>query len=147
MHLDINSLYGAKNRIQLRIKLEEERRALASFVSKFDSLGLGCSALPSKLKPAKPTPGGASAAFAERQHSRASNVAHAIIEDVECSPVRVDLSNLKAQPSLLDQMPEEEWCIMDDVSFEMESVRHKSGATRLESADKNVLWSKENIPL
>ncbi|KAG2030079.1 hypothetical protein BDR03DRAFT_1017549 [Suillus americanus] len=34
---------------KLRIKLEEERRALASFISKFDSLGLGCSALPSKL--------------------------------------------------------------------------------------------------
>ncbi|KIK37238.1 hypothetical protein CY34DRAFT_810523 [Suillus luteus UH-Slu-Lm8-n1] len=132
---------------KLRIKLEEERRALASFVSKFDSLGLGSSGLPSKLKPAKPTPGGASAAFAERQQSRASNVAHAIIEDVECSPVRVDLSNLKAQPSLLDQMPEEEWCIMDDVSFEMESVRHKSGVTRPENTDKNVLWSKENIPL
>lgn len=132
---------------KLRIKLEEERRALASFVSKFDSLGLGCSALPSKLKPAKPTPGGASAAFAERQQSRAANVAPAIIEDVECSPVRVDFSSLKAQPSLLDQMPEEEWCIMDDISFEMESVRHKSGATRPESTDKNVLWSKENIPV
>ncbi|KAG2749244.1 kinesin-domain-containing protein [Suillus brevipes Sb2] len=132
---------------KLRIKLEEERRALASFVSKFDSLGLGCSALPSKLKPAKPTPGGASAAFAERQQSRAANMAPAIFEDVECSPVRVDFSSLKAQPSLLDQMPEEEWCIMDDVSFEMESVRHKSGATRPESIDKNVLWSKENIPV
>jgi centromeric protein E len=139
------SFCGAKNRVQLRIKLEEERRALASFVSKFDSLGL--SALPSKLKPAKPTPGGASAAFAERQQSRAANVAPAIIEDAECSPVRVDFSSMKAQPSLLDQMPEEEWCIMDDVSFEMESVRHKSGVTRSEGSDKNVLWSKENIPL
>ncbi|KAG2125626.1 P-loop containing nucleoside triphosphate hydrolase protein [Suillus cothurnatus] len=129
---------------KLRIKLEEERRALASFVSKFDSLGL---ALPSKLKPAKPTPGGASAAFAERQQSRAANVVPAIIEDAECSPVRVDFSSMKAQPSLLDQMPDDEWCIMDDVSFEMESVKHKSGMTRSEGPDKNVLWSKENIPL
>ncbi|KAG1901392.1 P-loop containing nucleoside triphosphate hydrolase protein [Suillus fuscotomentosus] len=133
---------------KLRIKLEEERRALASFVSKFDSLGLGfSSALPSKLKPAKPTPGGASATFAERQQSRAANVAPAIIEDAECSPARVDFSSLRAQPSLLDQMPEEDWCIMDDVSFEMESVRHKSAVTRSENPDKNVLSSKENIPL
>ncbi|KAG2046274.1 hypothetical protein BDR06DRAFT_1014849 [Suillus hirtellus] len=42
---------------KLRIKLEEERRALASFVCKFDSLGLGLSILPLNLKPAKPTPG------------------------------------------------------------------------------------------
>ncbi|KAG2066908.1 kinesin-domain-containing protein [Suillus decipiens] len=133
---------------KLRIKLEEERRALASFVSKFDSLGLACSgALPSKLKPAKPTPGGASVAFAERQQSRAANVVPAIIEHAECSPARVDFSSMKAQPSLLDQMPEEEWCIMDDVSFEMESVKHKSGVTKSESPDKNVLGSKENIPL
>ncbi|KAG1732442.1 P-loop containing nucleoside triphosphate hydrolase protein [Suillus paluster] len=132
-----------------RIKLEEERRALAAFVSKFDSLGLGLSssALPSKLKPPKPMPGGASAAFAERQQSRAANMAPAIIEDAECSPVRVDFSNMKAQPSLLDQMPEEEWCFMDDMSFEMESVRHKSGLKRSESPDKAILSSKENIPL
>ena len=140
-------LYGAKARTQLRTKLEEERRALAAFVCKFDSLGLGGgSALP-KLKPAKPTPGGASAAFAERQQSRAANVAPAIIEDVECSPVRVDFGSMKAQPSLLDPMPEDEWCLMDDVSFEMESVRHRSGVKRSESSEKGVLWSKENIPL
>ncbi|KAG0708445.1 P-loop containing nucleoside triphosphate hydrolase protein [Suillus ampliporus] len=52
---------------KLRIKLEKERRALAAVVSKFDSLGLGLSsALPSKLKPAKRMPGGASAAVTER---------------------------------------------------------------------------------
>lgn len=74
-------------------------------------------------------------------------MAPAIIEDAECSPARVDFSSLRAQPSLFDQMPEEDWCIMDDVSFEMESVRHKSAVTRLENPDKNVLSSKENIPL
>ncbi|KAG2738408.1 hypothetical protein P692DRAFT_20923682 [Suillus brevipes Sb2] len=34
---------------KLRIKIEEERRALASFICKFDSLRLGLSKLPSKL--------------------------------------------------------------------------------------------------
>jgi centromeric protein E len=38
-------------------------------------------------------------------------------------------------------MPEEEWSLMDDVSFEMESVRHRPGS------DKSALSSKENIPL
>ncbi|OJA19520.1 hypothetical protein AZE42_03209 [Rhizopogon vesiculosus] len=133
---------------KLRTKLEDERRALATFVSKFDSLGLGGgNPLPSKLKPAKPTPGGASAAFAERQQSRAANLASVIIEDAENSPARVDLSSMKAQPSLLDQMPEEEWSIMDDVSFEMESVKLKSVVKRSENPDKSALSSKENVPL
>ncbi|KAJ8595149.1 kinesin-domain-containing protein [Rhizopogon salebrosus TDB-379] len=133
----------------LRIKLEDERRALASFVSKFDSLGLSAgSSLPSKLKPAKPTPGGASAAFAERRQSRAANAVPSIVEDAECSPARVDFASMKAQPSLLDQvMPEEEWSLMDDMSFEMESARHKPGVKRPESPDKIALSSKENIPL
>lgn len=132
-------LCGAKNQTQLRQKLEDERRALAAFVSKFDSLGLGGAS--SKLKPAKPTPGGASAAFAERQQSRVANLAPKITEDAEYSPARVDFASLRAQPSLLDQMPEEEWSLMDDVSFEMESVRHRPGS------DKSALSSKENIPL
>jgi len=51
--------------MQSRIKLEEERRALAAFVSKFDSLGF------SKIKPPKPTSGGAAAAFAERKQNKA----------------------------------------------------------------------------
>lgn len=135
-----------KDQTQLRTTLEDERRALASFVSKFDSLSLGGSPLPSKLKLAKPTPGGASAAFAERQQSRAANVTPAttIIEDAESSPAlaRVDFGSLKAQPSLLDQkMPDDDWSLMDDVSFEMESVRHRSAVKRSESSS-----SKENIP-
>ncbi|KAL0572588.1 Kinesin-like protein kip2 [Marasmius crinis-equi] len=64
-----------------RIKLEDERRALAAFVSKFDSLGLGFT-LPSTSSPSSrrtsaasivppmPSPRGAAAAFAERKHLR-----------------------------------------------------------------------------
>jgi len=64
----------------MRIKLENERQALAAFVSKFDALGLGGLGLPSisvsststsiAFNPPKPTPGGANAIFAERQKNR-----------------------------------------------------------------------------
>ena len=64
-----------KKEKRMRTKLEEERRALAAFVSKFDALGLGGgSNLASKLKPPKPVIGGATAAFAERQQSRVANL-------------------------------------------------------------------------
>ena len=56
---------------RLRVKLEEERRALAAFVSKFDLLGLSFGGLSSPAKsmakPPMPSPGGAHAKFAERQ--------------------------------------------------------------------------------
>ncbi|KAJ3547484.1 hypothetical protein NMY22_g1637 [Coprinellus aureogranulatus] len=59
---------------KLRKKLEEERQALAAFVSKFDeSLGTV-----SRLDPPMPRPGGAAAAYAERQQlkqaSRVSSI-------------------------------------------------------------------------
>ncbi|KAJ8073923.1 Kinesin-like protein kip2 [Marasmius tenuissimus] len=71
--------------LQTRIKLEDERRALAAFVSKFDSLGLGftlpassASTTPTRrtsiastsIVPPMPSPGGAAKAFAERKHLR-----------------------------------------------------------------------------
>ena len=62
------------------VKLENERQALAAFVSKFDVLGLGGLGLPpipvsslstsTPFNPPKPTPGGAGAIFAERQKNR-----------------------------------------------------------------------------
>ncbi|KAH7909035.1 P-loop containing nucleoside triphosphate hydrolase protein [Hygrophoropsis aurantiaca] len=139
---------------KLRIKLEEERRALAAFVSKFDALGLGGGPVASKLKPPKPTPGGAAVAFAERR-AVAFNAAPAIVEDLEGteSPMRLDmLASSKGQPSLLEQMPEEEWSmLMDDVSFEvpMDGPVGKSRGfvKRAESPVKEVLRMKENIPL
>lgn len=62
----------------MRLKLENERQALAAFVSKFDALGLGGLGLPPisasstslPFNPPKPTPGGANAIFAERQKNR-----------------------------------------------------------------------------
>ncbi|KAF8660905.1 hypothetical protein AX16_001533 [Volvariella volvacea WC 439] len=57
---------------RIRTRLEDERRALAAFVSKFDSLSFSSppSSTTSKLQPPLPTPGGAAAAFAERQQQR-----------------------------------------------------------------------------
>ncbi|KAI6139301.1 P-loop containing nucleoside triphosphate hydrolase protein [Pisolithus tinctorius] len=127
-----------------RTKLEEERRALAAFVSKFDSLGLGAgSNLSSKLKPAKPTPGGATTAFVERQQNRHSMNLNTIIIPEE-SPMRMDVRN---QPRLLDQTPEEDWSIVEDASFEVEASKLKVGGKRAESPLKEVLGRKENIPL
>ncbi|KAL4073263.1 P-loop containing nucleoside triphosphate hydrolase protein [Scleroderma yunnanense] len=130
---------------QMRTKLEEERRALAAFVSKFDSLGLGAgSNLSSKLKPAKPSIGGATAAFAERQQNRVANLVN-ITSIKEESPIRMDIKN---QPSLLEQTPEDDWSMMEDPSFEVEAGKLKSvGSKRVESPLKDILGMKENIPL
>ncbi|KAI6156511.1 P-loop containing nucleoside triphosphate hydrolase protein [Pisolithus thermaeus] len=128
---------------RVRTKLEEERRALAAFVSKFDSLGLGLgSNLTSKVKPAKPTLGGATQAFAERQQNRHTNVNTTTI--IEESPMRMDVRN---EPRLLDQTPEEDWSIVEDASFEAEARKLKGGGKRAESPSKEVFGRKENIPL
>lgn len=127
--------------------MEEERRALAAFVTKFDSLGLGL-ALSSKLQPPKPRPGGALTAYAERRHSKLNSssasdgllnsaaIAHSnspksshksnnasittitnIAEDT--SPIRP--IQFKSQPRLLDQvMPEEADMSFDEFEVEQQ---------------------------
>jgi centromeric protein E len=121
--------------------LEEERRALAAFVTKFDSLGL---TLPSKLQPPKPTPGGALAAYAERRQSKLTSLslsdghlnnatitnsnstkslntphkANATITE-DTSPIRP--TQFKSQPRLLDQvMPEEANMSFDEFEVEQQ---------------------------
>ena len=113
----------------MRAKLENERQALAAFVSKFDALGLGGLGLPPisvsptpapiPFNPPKPTPGGANAIFAERQKNRlvvGSLDSFKIAETNEPGP-NADISvtesplrpsaktRMENQPSLL----EEEW--------------------------------------
>jgi centromeric protein E len=122
--------------------LEEERRALAAFVTKFDSLGLK---LPSKLQPPKPTPGGALTAYAERRQSKFTssslsdatitrsnstkslntpykgNNANIIITNIaeDTSPIRP--TQFKSQPRLLDQvMPEEADMSFDEFEVEQQ---------------------------
>ncbi|CCM02201.1 uncharacterized protein FIBRA_04281 [Fibroporia radiculosa] len=134
---------------QMRVKLEEERQALAAFVRKFDSLGLGLSSgVPlsqSKLHPPMPTPGGAAALFAQRQRSRIqpleADTTMAIVEEVD-SPMRFGAG----QPSLL----EEEWDAVDDVSFgEDKLILPLKGGSRKGSHSpvRDVLGRKENVPV
>lgn len=103
---------------KMRMKLEEERRALAAFVSKFDSLGLGALTSSSKLRLRKP-----SAAAAE----------------ADPSPIKIELAG--RQPNLLEQMPEEEWSMVEDMSFDERDF--KAGA-KLRAREKE---GKENVPV
>ena len=114
---------------QTRQALEEERRALAAFVSKFDSLGLGLSVPPSKLRPPMPTPGGAMTAYERRQSrsfsgiGRLSTIPDATVSEdmtgiLESSPMRLRRGELRAQPSLLDQAMLEEFDGAGDISFD-----------------------------
>ena len=117
--------------------MEEERRALAAFVTKFDSLGLGLMA-PSAPSLPMPTPGGAMTSYRRRKSSsffsatsnrlpRISDVTITqdftgnsegiVTEDFtgnsDCSPMRIDRA--RAQPSLFDQaLPED----VGDISFD-----------------------------
>ena len=145
----------ANRQIQMRMKLEDERQALAAFVKKFDSLGLGGPVFPvsSKLQPPLPTPGGAAALFAQRQKTRTS----ALQSDHPMPPVAESESPLRlgtehTTPSLL----EEEWDGGEaDVSIELEKVGSlpavtKSGlAARKASRSpvREVLSAKENVPV
>ena len=133
--------------------MEEERRALSAFVTKFDSLGLK---LPSKLQPPKPTPGGALTAYAERRQSRItstslsdatmthsnstkslntpykSNNANSIITNIaeDTSPIRP--SQFKSQPRLLDQvMPEEADMSYDEFEVEQQLLNTSIAAGKI----------------
>ncbi|EKM51774.1 uncharacterized protein PHACADRAFT_262108 [Phanerochaete carnosa HHB-10118-sp] len=121
---------------KVRMKLEEERQALAAFVKKFDSLGLGDLSLPpTKLNPPMPTPGGAAVVFAERQRNRllAMETSMATVTEVD-SPFRVSVSAI--EPSLL----EERWDTLDDVSVDMDGIpKAPSSLIREEE--------KENLPI
>lgn len=131
---------------KLRVKLEGERRALAAFVSKFDSLGLGglsfggpSSPVKSMAKPPMPSPGGATAKFTERQQNKANAS--------EESPLKLDFTGgangLKSGPSLLEQMPEEEWSIVEDMSFDERDF--KMGG-KVPSRERKGKVDKENMP-
>ena len=131
----------------MRCKLEEERRALAAFVTKFDALGLGLGG--GKVNPPMPMPGGASAAFAEKQRERqGAGGKTGVVEENENSPVRMEVG-LRG-PSLLEQMPEEEW---SDISFEIEMERMGVGMGKggkgggRGGREREVLGGKENLPV
>ncbi|PSR70948.1 hypothetical protein PHLCEN_2v13170 [Hermanssonia centrifuga] len=130
---------------KLRMKLEGEREALAAFVKKFDSIGLGISLPPTKLNPPMPTPGGAAAVFAERQRNRVSEHEYALpmttLVEAE-SPVRVTVP-MASEPSLM----EERWDVIEDLSFEVApNEKEKPGKSPLFRA-MSLFKQKENLPL
>ncbi|KAJ3732595.1 P-loop containing nucleoside triphosphate hydrolase protein [Lentinula guzmanii] len=98
----------------LRTKLEDERRALAAFVSKFDSLGMGSTLPPSNASTPMSSPAG-------RRRSSVSNFGDPTTSSTS-SPLRLPEGLMYAGvPSLLEQMPEEAW-VLGDVSFDDESI-------------------------
>lgn len=117
---------------RIRMRLEEERQALAAFVQKFDSLSIGGGLgvlPPSKLRP--PLTGGA--------RSRESRSLAPVME-VD-SPMRPVVSpSLSSEPSLLD----ERWDALEDVSFEMLGPEKEKVERR--ERGKGVFGMKENLP-
>ncbi|TCD70868.1 Kinesin-like protein kip2 [Steccherinum ochraceum] len=129
---------------KMRLKLEEERQALAAFVKKFDALGLGSSIVlpPTKLKPPMPNPGGAAAVFAERHQRQNKNLSLELDPVAEASPVRFTAA--AAEPSLL----EEQWDGLDETSFEIveKLLSDKSTRSSPSSPLREVFAAKENVP-
>jgi centromeric protein E len=102
---------------RLRTKLEDERRALTAFVNKFDSLGL----TPSKIRSPKPSSGGSTSIFAEKQQNKV--IERDSRKSIFETPMRLESHKLQSQPSLLDQvMPEEQW-EGDDLDFDSPTKR------------------------
>ncbi|KAJ6585001.1 P-loop containing nucleoside triphosphate hydrolase protein [Mycena capillaripes] len=157
---------------KMRLQLEEERRALAAFVSKFDSLGLGLLSAASSPVKVMPSPGGASAAFAGRRETRQQQQQVAMPNtgetSVDSSPIRMSLDlsmtgQFGAHPSLLEQI-EEDWTSIADVSFEAEAGKDDAasgwgsrvrkglrvvsgkGASPLSSREIFGVSAKENLP-
>jgi centromeric protein E len=141
----------------MRVTLEEERRALAAFVSKFDSLGLGLTMPPSsKLNLPMPTPGSAAVTYAERRGGLKAVITKSAPSEAlseTSSPMRFEIHQnmFKAHPSLLEQMPEEEW---SDVSFDMGDAPEKpvgggkgpfAPRKGTQSPVREILGDKENI--
>ncbi|KAI0754881.1 kinesin-domain-containing protein [Daedaleopsis nitida] len=134
---------------KLRMKLEEERQALAAFVKKFDSLGLGGPVFPvSKLQPPMPTPGGAAALFAQRKLTQKAEPIMPPVTETE-SPLRI--ASEHTAPSLL----EEQWDGGEDVSIELEKAIVISSPTKnafpmrkgSQSPVREILGEKENLPV
>lgn len=113
---------------KIRVQLEEERRVLAAFVSKFDSLtGLGVGAPPSLAKTA---PSGPVAAFAKR---------NAGLGTIEESPLRV--GGGAGEPSLLEENLTFDG--LDDESFE---VLDRPMMTPAKKTSSVFGKRKENLP-
>ncbi|KAF9565092.1 kinesin-like protein [Agrocybe pediades] len=134
-----------------RQTLEEERRALAAFVSKFDSLGLGLSIPQPAPSLPTPTPGGAMTSYRRRKSSTVGSLlTEEFTGDSDCSPMRLDRA--RAEPSLFDQpLPED----VGDISFDEVERQLLETSIYVQPAEKTfekgpfksreVFGDKENI--
>ena len=122
---------------QARLQLEDERRALAAFVTKFDSLTSGLSS--TSLSGLSNTP-----------PARTSKLTLARLPPIVESPLRMDL---RAEPSLLEEMWDGGMAFEDD-SFDADRAMTASSPKRAQhlgkgvnSPNRGVLGGKENLPL
>jgi len=122
-----------------RQQLEDERRALAAFVTKFDSLtsGLASSSSLSNLSNTPP----------------ARKLSLARLPPIVESPVRLDLGGLRPEPSLIEEQWDGGAMGLEDESFDAERAIFASSPKRaqlpgkgLDSPSRGVLEGKENLP-
>ncbi|KAH9065246.1 kinesin-domain-containing protein [Lactarius vividus] len=125
---------GLEKEKKARQQLEDERRALAAFVTKFDSLtaGLSSSASLSSLVSGVGTPPRAAAAKSPL----------ARLPPIVESPLRMDLTGLRAEPSLL----EEKWDAADRALGSSSPKRVQNTGKHIESPTRGILEGKENLP-
>jgi len=115
-----------------RQQLEDERRALAAFVTKFDSLTAGLSS--TSLSGLTNTP-----------PIRGSKLPLGRLPAIVESPLRIDL---RAEPSLLEEKWDGAGLVLDDESFDAERAIITSSPKRAQNpgGKTGVLGGKENLP-
>jgi centromeric protein E len=123
----------------MRQKLEDEKRALVSFVTDIDNhISTGPSRFSKLIPPSRSTTSVftsmTNTAVTTSQSRKRSLSLGGNADDATNSPIKVELSKIRTQPSLLEQMPEEEWeGDGDEPSFRGFGQR-------------DILGDKENIP-
>ena len=132
------------NKFQARIRLEEERKALTAFVSKFDTLGT--SQVPARLRQPIRIPSGASA-YSQRRKRSYSLGLDSISEQNSPSPIKFR-DDFNEHVSLLDQSPDD----LDDLdaadaSFELKVIDASLEKVKPSTTGRPVLAAKENVPL
>lgn len=124
----------------MRQKLEDEKRALVSFVTDIDT---HISTAPSRFSKLMQPSRSANSVFTSMTnttvtHSQSRKRSLSLggnADDATNSPLKVELSKIRTQPNLLEQMPEEEWeGDGDEPSFRGLGQR-------------DILGDKENIPV
>lgn len=124
--------------------MEDERRALAAFVTKFDTLTAGLSSSSATSL----------SALSNTPPARTAKLSLARLPPIVESPVRMDLGGLRAEPSLLEEKWDGGGMAFDDESFDADRAITTSSPKRVQNPGKVVdspgrgmLGGKENLPL